>query len=131
MSDSGVTNLGGFNDFIEDAVGDIEEDAKQLVTKLGADIWTKIKNKTPVDTGRARQSWNFQWGAIDPSVPDEGEYDDPSLPNPGSPEGKEVLHISSNLNYIIFLEEGVPGPGSKDAPQGMVQVTLQEVESEF
>jgi len=127
---NGVTNLGGFEDFIEDAVGEVEEEAKQIVLKIGMDLWRSITLKTPVDTGRARASWNMAWGEPDSDVPSEGSQDTPTTaPVTTVSPTNEVLHISSNLNYIRFLEEGSPGPGSDQAPQGMVQVSIQELQS--
>jgi hypothetical protein len=128
---NGVTNLNGFEDFISDAMGEIEEDAQQIMVKIGIDLWRSIVLKTPVDTGRARASWNMQWGSPDGSVPSDGAHDTPRTPSISGQAGMGKLHISSNLNYIQFLEEGSPGPGSDQAPQGMVQVSLQELTSQL
>lgn len=128
---SGVTNLDGFEDFIEDAVGQIEEDATQIVLKIGIDLWRSIILKTPVDTGRARASWNMAWGDPDGSVPSEGQHDTPTQPNVTGINIGETLHVSSNLNYVPHLEEGKPGPGSDQAPRGMVQVSIQELQNQF
>jgi hypothetical protein len=134
MADSGVTNLGEFDDFIEESMELVETSARDVVTKLGTELWRKIIFKTPVDTGRARQSWNIQWGKPDGSVPPEGEYermkgDSPNVNFPEEIVGQEgeVLHISSNLNYIKYLEQGKPGPGSDQAPLGMVETSIQEL----
>lgn len=130
MAKNGVLNLNGFENFIDDAMGQIEEDAYQVVLKIGIDLWRGIVLKTPVDTGRARASWNMSWDTPDGSVPPDGSYDDmPSLPNPGVTMTGETLHVSSNLHYIEYLEEGKPGPGSDQAPQGMVKVTLEEIKN--
>lgn len=127
---NGVTNLSGFEDFVEDAVGQIEADANEIVLKIGMDLWRSIVLKTPVDTGRARASWNMKWGSPDDQVPSEGSHSTPTTPPVTTlSKTKDVLHISSNLSYIKFLEEGRPGPGSTQAPQGMVQVSLEELQS--
>lgn len=128
---TGVTNLGEFDDFIEEAVGEVEESAMQVVLKIGVDLWRKIILKTPVDTGRARQSWNMQWTSPDPSVPPPGSHSEPSVPDPGVPKLGSRLHISSNLHYMPYLEQGDPGPGSDQAPQGMVEVSIQELKSQL
>jgi len=128
---NGVTNLGGFDDFIDDAVGEIQADAEDVVLKLGMDLWRSIVLKTPVDTGRARQSWNLQWGKPDGQVPSEGGHGDmPSMPNPGAKTSDE-LHISSNLHYIKYLEAGRPGPGSRQAPRGMVKISIEELKAQI
>ena len=38
-----------------------------------------------------------------------------------------VVWLSNNLDYILFLEEG----SSRQAPQGMVAVTVQELREMF
>lgn len=128
---NGVTNLGEFEDFIDGLGDDLEGNGMEVVQKLGADLWDKVTKKTPVDTGRAHNSWNFNWGRPDPDVPPEGEQDLKSLPNPGTPILGGELHVSSNLSYIVYLEEGRPGPGSPQAPRGMAKISIQELEAKF
>lgn len=129
---SGITNLGDFDDWINDMEEQMVDHGMQVMLKISIDLWRKIVLKTPVDTGRARASWNHSAGYPDGSVPDEGdhsEYKGNSVPSPdvSIPSSGKSIHISSNLNYITFLEEGSPGPGSDQAPQGMVQVSIQEL----
>lgn len=139
--------------------------------RLALEIYAAVTEKTPVDTGRARASWNISRGTIDYTVWPEREksiVDD----RPGgigedgftsrknqtflSPRGQtwvrgvaankmahfkgaklvargpagsifisEPVFITNNLHYVIYLEHG----SSKQAPQGMVAVTLAEVEA--
>jgi len=128
---NGVTNLDGFDDFIDDAVGGIEEEATEIVQKTGLQLWGSITDKTPVDTGRARASWNMAWGEPDGSVPSEGEHEPPEPEIKGKLRPGGTFHISSNLHDISYLEEGTPGPGSDQAPQGMVKTSIQKLERFF
>lgn len=108
-------------------------------------LYSSIVKKTPVDTGRARGNWNISVGKEDTSVDDpssypkpSGKYKDKSSPpraklkytDPNSipePKGDESIFISNNLPYIASLEYG----SSKQAPNGMVGVTLANNENIF
>ncbi len=86
--------------------------------------------KTPVDTGRARGSWQAG-GVTNESVtdrldPDGGNAVSIGLANLNAirkPFG--VMFIFSNLPYIVPLEDG----HSQQAPQGMVALTARELEA--
>ena len=101
--------------------------------------------RTPFLTGRARASWN---GSLDKAVRSttrkgrkQLEYADPAaamqlFQNKFMTELREYLqrtgpkpaiYIVNRLPYAVFLERG----SSKKAPQGMVKVTLAEVEANF
>lgn len=107
-------------------------------------LYASIVKKTPVDTGRARGNWNISVGKVDSSTDDnrkgiryKGTGD---VPNPN---GDESIFISNNLPYIETLEYGgYPNPPkggkgktvngfSKQAPNGMVGVTLANNENIF
>lgn len=98
--------------------------AKWMAFRLHA----RIKELTPVDTGRARASWNLVSGEVAhltvAEVPVKGE----KVPDPGTPfvRNANAYTISNNLPYIKFLEEG----SSKQAPAGMVKVAIAEVRAE-
>jgi hypothetical protein len=107
-------------------------------------LYSSIVKKTPVDTGRARGNWNVAVGSEDTSTSatqTTPKYTDPSqIPEP---KGDESIFISNNLPYITKLEYGgypknpKRGHGktvdgfSKQAPQGMVGVTLANNENIF
>ena len=89
------------------------------VDKIGRELHTGIVRKTPVDTGRARASWDATIGA-------------PSTKTAGGgysiqPDGKEEVFIVSNLDYIEALENG----HSQQAPQGMVTISVAEIEADI
>ena len=88
--------------------------------------------KTPVDTGRARGNWQVTTGN-----PATGELDTTDKGGNGtmsngngtiaSAEPFDVVYIANNLPYIERLEHG----HSQQAPQGMLELTFQELVSQF
>ena len=117
-------------------------DAKRFKEKLNADMPKfmralaleavgRIARRTPVDTGRARGNWQTTLGR--PAVG--------TIEVEGSPAAMSALavsrakaavagyksgdiHIVNNLPYIGNLENG----SSRQAPSGMVQVTVAELQ---
>ncbi len=101
---------------------------KTVVRKITADLLTKIVKRTPVDTGRARASWNIGIGGPDTTVPAEGKHSgNTSITSITAIDGNETVWISSNLDYIAHLEQGT----SKQAPAGMVEISIAEIEVEI
>ena len=99
-------------------------------------IHTDIVIRTPIDTGRAKASWNIKGGADDPSVypvvPEAGKLPrEVAEAEAFSGHGRiresrdAVVVISNNLPYITELENGK----SRQAPSGMVMLTLTEFEA--
>lgn len=89
----------------------------------------RVVMRTPVDTGRARASWNIVEGtAADLSVADEsfsgGEGGGAAVAR-GKQENLSDANsyvISNNLPYIVRLENG----HSQQAPAGMVLLAVEE-----
>jgi hypothetical protein len=145
-----------------------------LVRRLAIEIYTRITLKTPVDTGRARASWNLARGAPDLTVaPERAKFAEKvvwkgsatsGIQTPsriitveqqrgamnkrfaanqsakiGALKGAKLVgkfnlatvwlvepaFITNNLDYVIYLEHG----SSKQAPNGMVAISLMEVEA--
>lgn len=109
--------------------------------KITLDLWEKITMKTPVDTGRARASWQLATGAPSAYVPPSqgtpsGKHKNDAKP-PGEPAaafpsdvaitGDDIIFITSSLPYIEALEGG----HSKQAIAGMVEVAIAEVQAEI
>lgn len=111
-----------------------------VVERITLDLWNKITLRTPVDTGAARRSWQLGIGQPDTNVPASnakgtGAYKNDSTP-PTNPrldlpsaviDGTKTVFITSSLGYIEALEEG----NSKQAPAGMVQISIAEVQAEI
>ena len=106
-------------------------------------LYTSIVKKTPVDTGRARGNWNISVGSADTSTTESTKVKYRSRESVPEPKGDETIYISNNLDYISTLEYGgFPNPPksgsgktvngySKQAPEGMVGVTLANNENIF
>lgn len=115
-----------------------------VVRRIAFDAYTRVVRKTPVDTGRARANWqvainNLPTGQLSPGQ--RGV----SLGNMNAYKLGDVIYIANNLPYIGVLEYGgYPNPPksggitksgksktvggfSRQAPQGMVGLTLIEI----
>ena len=113
----------------------IEGEALLIVSE----VFVRIVMRTPVDTGRARASWQFAVGTAPSGVAPDKEY--PELKDKEISETQvraavasaleeisvapaSVWFISNNLEYIEALEAGW---SKKQAPAGMVSLTLREM----
>ena len=106
-------------------------------------LYSSIVKKTPIDTGRARANWNVSEGSPDISTTEDTRTSPMSKNKMPDPNGDESIFISNNLPYITVLEYGgFPNPPDKDggktvngfskqAPEGMVGVTLANNEAIF
>lgn len=116
----------------------------QLLKKVALELLTRIVEKTPVDTGRARGNWqvavNTGAGSADISRIDKSGEAEASLSQGTSVSidaGYSALAdlkpfstivIFNNVEYIVALEHG---HSQRQAPQGMVALSIAEVESQF
>jgi hypothetical protein len=93
-------------------------------------VWTmelhrRIALRTPVRTGRARNSWHVVKPNQTDSYPyadNQGTQFDGTLQN--TTTGPWDTVVGSNVNYMLFLEAG----HSRQAPNGMVAVSLAELQ---
>ncbi len=102
--------------------------------KIAFQLLTGVVLKTPVDTGRARGNWQV---GID-EIP-SGELDTKDLSGAGAevtgsealagliPGAYQIVYVANNLVYIVPLENGHSG----QAPQGMLALTIAEIETQF
>jgi hypothetical protein len=106
------------------------ESANEVAIILGLQIFKGIVLKTPVDTGRARANWMISEGA--PVIAEAanakpgaaaGSIPAATPPSVSAFKGGSAIFITNSLPYIVPLEYG----HSKQAPAGMVRVTLAEV----
>ena len=106
----------------------------QIVKKACIDLYRRIVERTPVDTGRAKASWGLSiFNSAD--VATKSKYSESQISEIINTEvrdfttkrlGTQVV-IYNNLEYIEFLENGSSG----QAPTGMVTVSLVEFETHF
>jgi len=91
----------GFDQLMKDNAHLIRKDFRKTTFQ----VFSGIVQRTPVDTGVARQAWKLE----------EGSADVDGLPT--------VTKITNDTPYIDYLEMG----SSKQAPAGMVSVTLSSL----
>lgn len=102
-----------------------------ILRKLVLSIGTSLIMKSPVDTGRFRANWFFGLGAPSPEVQPElmdktgGASLDRIAESLPMVQFGQVIWLSNNLPYARRLEYG----WSKQAPEGMVRITVAEFQS--
>jgi hypothetical protein len=114
------------------AVKSVDE-AKTVIRKITLEAFTGVVLRTPVDTGRARSNWSCTVGEASSDVyPDK--YDKSGAYAIGASQRRVFdwncvgsIFLCNNLPYIGALEYG----HSKQAPTGMVRVTLAEISSHY
>lgn len=104
-----------------------EINLETVVKRVSFDVYNKAKQNTPVDTGRARGSWNISEEYADLSSLPQGQYPSGTSNAVGNISGKEEVHVSNNVEYIDVLDQG----SSRQAPQGIVDITVAQVEAEL
>lgn len=129
-----------------------KQSIKKVRKSFAISVFKGIVEKTPVDTGRARGNWQITIGQDSTKVLDRkcknGENITEESQKVNEVNGDETIYISNNLPYISKLEYGgyvspvkkgtwKKGKGyevrsangfSKQAPQGMVGLTLANME---
>lgn len=136
-----------FGRLVNELIEHAKLDAVKVVKKLAFDAYAGVIRRTPVDTGRARASWQLALDAPNLSVAaevvgggvgfaakrEEKVSKVGVLPNASASSGNAALlgftwgrtiYISNNLPYIVPLENG----SSTQAPYGMVRLTMIEIE---
>lgn len=114
-----------------------------VVRKVCFDLYTKVKRKTPVDTGYARANWmvgiNQIPTGLNLQVPPSGSksikgfrteviQSPPPPPALMSIKAGTIVYIVNNVPYIVPLEHG---HSKTQAPNGMVKVSVLEVMNEL
>ncbi len=102
--------------------------------KLAFQLLTGVVNKTPVDTGRARGNWQVGIDEIPSGELDKVDKGGGASISAGGealaslqPGLFQIVYIANNLPYIVPLEDGHSG----QAPQGMLALTITEIETQF
>jgi len=100
------------------------------VRKIALELFSRIIMRTPVDTGRARANWQVAIGTIPSGTLELNDKSGQATINKvqaasmGVVAG-DVIYLTNNLPYAVPLEEGY----SKQAPAGMVALTVQDFQS--
>ncbi len=119
----------------------------QATKLLALDIMTRVVERTPVKSGRARSGWDLTIGQpsdfLPPEPPEQpgakadkdkkytsvfnGGAVSVAPPAANRIDGTQQVFIMNNLPYIERLENG----HSAQAPAGMVRISVAECESEI
>jgi len=114
----------------------VDGSMEKIIRKACVDLYRRIVERTPVDTGRAKANWALSTsGDTDPNRQDKDGYSFNEIKTIIEGEISDftfeihdgVVWITNNLEYIEFLENGT----SDQAPTGMAMVSLAEFESHF
>ena len=107
-----------------------DADIKTVVRKISFEAFKRIILRTPVDIGRARANWGIAAGRPVTMLIDAGDKSGAATLTTTA-EGVQVwdcegsIFMTNNLPYIGKLEYG----SSTQAPQGMVRITLEEMQA--
>jgi len=101
-----------------------------FVKKISVELLKKLIDKSPVDTGRFRGAWVVGRNTADRSEPDTTDKEGTATKIKGISDISEIregdiVYLSNNLDYALILEYG----WSKQAPQGMAAISLNEIEA--
>lgn len=111
-----------------------------VVRRIALDIFSRVVRRTPVDTGRARANWQIGINQLPKGTMLTGKVGF-GTGNLSAYKIGDIIYIANNLPYIGVLEYGgYPNPPkyptgktvggfSKQAPQGMVGVTMTEMKT--
>lgn len=86
-----------------------------------------VKERTPVDTGFARNSWFTEVGDGATRSDNGGSGGPDAAQVLGGAQAFDAVTIANGASYIGRLEDG----HSQQAPRGMVSVTIADLESRF
>lgn len=111
-----------------------EKRAKTVIRKITLEAFTGVVLRTPVDTGRARANWSPAVGGPSPAL-DVNKADKSRTGPTIAAMNKAALdwncigtiYLCNNVPYIGALEYG----SSKQAPAGMVRLTLSEISAHY
>ena len=107
------SDIGKWNDKVEKA-------ATKIFRGTALSLCGKIIVRTPVDTGRLRGNWQVTLNAAPTGILDSTKVQDAG--DAKRAKLGDSVYIINNLPYAEVIENG----SSKQAPQGMVKVSVAE-----
>jgi hypothetical protein len=123
--------------FLADLTSSIEgakANSEDVVKLASLNLFTKIVNKTPVDTGHLAYNWNMELNKPNLTVKDGTDPSKSSTISLGQNNinkfklGIKQIWITNNVEYAYDIEYG---KSKVKAPQGMVRVSLREWDQVF
>lgn len=140
MADSSTLFSAKIAQFVEKAKGNVD----LVVRKVSFEMFSRVIQKSPVDTGRFKSNWQVAIGAIPSGTLPFAEKDEerdktarwsaersahveaPTVARVSkgalSMKAGDIIYLVNNLVYARALEYG----HSKQAPAGMVRITIAE-----
>lgn len=116
---------------IRDIGNHMEQQLEKLLRVTVLETDARLKQQSPVDTGRFRVSWQIGENAADSTPASEGQYGTAITAPKGSnyQAGQEKLgnyySVHNNLPYAESLAQG----SSRQAPAGWVDRTAREMQN--
>ena len=122
-------NAKQFDLVIRDWLEAAEEDLKIAFQEITFEVFTRVVLRSPVDTGRFRGSWVVDLNSRSDAIPDSIVAGGVAISAgrqaiDGANIG-DTINIFNNQPYSVALEFG---HSIRQAPQGMVRVTLSEID---
>lgn len=126
----------GFGDDLDKFANKATNGTTLAIRAITTEVFRRVVVKTPVDTGLAKGNWRPSIGSVDATV-DESALDKSGsgvmakiMTVVGSFSGVGKVYLCNSLPYVNVLEYGRANgkPGSIQAPNGMVRITLAEIE---
>lgn len=115
---------------------------KKMIRRIALDLQNRVIEKTPVRSGFARASWNISVNKPDTTVPvsetiKRNREKGTTISEHRGKRGRgaladfnpytDTIFINNSAPYILDLEAG----HSRQAPAGMLLVSLAEIEAEI
>lgn len=112
---------------------------KLVVRKIALDLYVKVVQKSPVDSGRFRGNWyvginypyTLQSDRLDNqpfgSAPSSGIFTEADAATKRWEVKDNSIYITNNLPYAYRLEMGYSG----QAPQGMARISVMEIAGKY
>ena len=131
-----ATNAAEFSRQLDALTDHIEGNITAVIRKACVDLYRRIVERTPVDSGRAKASWSISTTGTDTITEHADGWSHNELLEiirNNVSDFEFTIHddkvlIVNNVEYISVLESG---NGSGQAPQGMVAVSLAEFSAHF
>lgn len=107
----------------------IEANVDDLAKNLAFSAFEGVTQRSPVDTGRFKGSWQIKQGSPNLRVLPEGSHSTSGQGEPRKVQGVAESEpglpwfITNNLDYGPALEDG----NSRQAPNGMVKLTMADL----
>ena len=115
-----------------------KEQSELVAKKITIELFSRVIEKSPVDTGRFRANWNCSIGSPNLSTSESTDQSARGEPSVSKMTGQVLnfdmsdrsVFLTNNLPYAETLEYGRDNgkPGSIQAPNGMVRISIIEMQ---